>query len=73
MHLTQDITNISQAYAPFEDDKTKTRLFLPKLLFFLLNIIAIGTVIWKLGKFGLLPTQADWIQLYKPSNVCVNN
>src|SRR5690606_26414660 len=53
------------AFASFEDKKEGHNIILPKILYVLLNLLSVLIVVWKLGKFGLLPTtQADWLHRY---------
>jgi hypothetical protein len=54
-----------EAFAPFEDDKKQYSLLPQKLLYILIQLGAIGIGVYKLGKYGLLPTTvADWLPWY---------
>lgn len=53
------------AFAHFEDEKKRYSLLPQKIVYILVQLAALGIGIYKLGKYGLLPTtMADWLPWY---------
>ena len=58
------------AFASYSEEKLWAQLLVPKLVYVLLNLVAVGMGLWKINKFGLLPlTEADWIASYQVKQV----
>ncbi|KAI9682713.1 MAG: hypothetical protein M1829_006700 [Trizodia sp. TS-e1964] len=53
---------INQAFARFETEGTKGRLWIVKGVYVLMQIVALAMGIWKVNAMGLLPTtRSDWL------------
>ncbi|ETO14511.1 hypothetical protein RFI_22871 [Reticulomyxa filosa] len=50
------LINVNNAFARYENADNPSQLYLPKLVFMLLNLISIGIGVWKFDSLGLLPT-----------------
>jgi hypothetical protein len=58
----QSLARTNMAFARFESEGTKGRLMGVKLVYVLMNLMAIGLGVWKIDKMGLLPTtRSDWL------------
>ncbi|KAI9760275.1 MAG: hypothetical protein M4579_001789 [Chaenotheca gracillima] len=52
----------NQAFARFETEGTKSKLWGVKAVYMLLQLAALGLGIWKVNQMGLLPTtRSDWL------------
>eukprot|EP00245_Coleochaete_scutata_P006169 TRINITY_DN20368_c0_g1_i1.p1 TRINITY_DN20368_c0_g1~~TRINITY_DN20368_c0_g1_i1.p1 ORF type:complete len:175 (-),score=33.33 TRINITY_DN20368_c0_g1_i1:413-937(-) len=62
------LRNLDKSFEPFKDPRNS--LLLPKLMFVLLQLAALGLCVWKLNALGLLPTHSsDWVSSLSPPSV----
>lgn len=59
---------IKKAFQSFEDSRVNVTL--PKLVYILFNLVAVGMGILKCKWMGLLPNAADWM-ITSPSKVII--
>jgi len=64
----QALSTTTNLFSPLQNGNTRNRLFLPKFVFILLQVVGIGLGVWKAASMGLLPTSAsDWLAWEKVS------
>lgn len=56
------IVGTSQAFSRFESEGTKGRLLGVKVVYVLMQVLALALGLWKVNAMGLLPnTRSDWL------------
>ncbi|KAI9842726.1 MAG: hypothetical protein M1838_003006 [Thelocarpon superellum] len=62
MNPVKGLVGINQAFARFETEGTRTRLWAVKGVYVLMQFVALALGIWKVNGMGLLPTtRSDWL------------
>ncbi|MCJ1335522.1 hypothetical protein MMC09_000793 [Bachmanniomyces sp. S44760] len=58
----QGLLQTQQVFSRFESEGTRGRMWLVKVTYVLLNLLALGLGVWKVNGMGLLPTtRSDWL------------
>ncbi|KAI4206521.1 MAG: hypothetical protein LQ348_000916 [Seirophora lacunosa] len=58
----QSLLQINQAFARYETPRTRSKMWVVKAVYVLMNLVALALGIWKVNGMGLLPTtRSDWL------------
>ncbi|KAL8733281.1 MAG: hypothetical protein Q9181_003637 [Wetmoreana brouardii] len=58
----QGLLQTNAVFTRYESPKTKSKMWVVKAVYVLMNLVALGLGIWKVNGMGLLPTtRSDWL------------